>query len=39
LNAEKKNPEKVASKDGTPIAVWRSGEGPPLEASGKLFLT
>ena len=23
-------PETVASADGTPIAVWRSGEGPPL---------
>jgi pimeloyl-ACP methyl ester carboxylesterase len=23
-------PENVVSKDGTPIAVWRSGEGPPL---------
>jgi pimeloyl-ACP methyl ester carboxylesterase len=23
-------PETVASPDGTPIAVWRSGEGPPL---------
>ena len=23
-------PEKVVSKDGTPIAAWRSGEGPPL---------
>lgn len=23
-------PELVASKDGTPIAVWRSGEGRPL---------
>jgi pimeloyl-ACP methyl ester carboxylesterase len=22
--------EKVASADGTPIAVWRSGDGPPL---------
>lgn len=22
--------EKVASRDGTPIAVCRSGEGPPL---------
>jgi pimeloyl-ACP methyl ester carboxylesterase len=22
--------ETVASKDGTPIAVWRSGDGPPL---------
>jgi pimeloyl-ACP methyl ester carboxylesterase len=22
--------EKVASRDGTPIAFWRSGEGPPL---------
>ena len=22
--------ETVASKDGTPIAYWRSGEGPPL---------
>lgn len=22
--------EKVTSKDGTPIAYWRSGEGPPL---------
>ena len=21
---------KVVSEDGTPIAVWRSGEGPPL---------
>ena len=23
-------PETVISEDGTPIAVWRSGEGPPL---------
>ncbi len=23
-------PESVISEDGTPIAVWRSGEGPPL---------
>jgi pimeloyl-ACP methyl ester carboxylesterase len=23
-------PETVTSKDGTPIAVWRSGQGPPL---------
>ena len=23
-------PERVISEDGTPIAVWRSGEGPPL---------
>ena len=23
-------PETVASADGTPIAVWRSGNGPPL---------
>ena len=23
-------PEKVLSQDGTPIAVWRTGEGPPL---------
>lgn len=22
--------EKIASKDGTPIACWRTGEGPPL---------
>ena len=22
--------ETVTSKDGTPIACWRSGEGPPL---------
>jgi pimeloyl-ACP methyl ester carboxylesterase len=22
--------EEVVSADGTPIAVWRSGEGPPL---------
>ena len=22
--------ERVVSEDGTPIAVWRSGEGPPL---------
>ena len=24
------DPGKVVSADGTPIAVWRSGEGPPL---------
>ncbi len=24
------SPENVTSKDGTPIACWRSGEGPPL---------
>ena len=24
------DPTKVLSEDGTPIAVWRSGEGPPL---------
>lgn len=24
------DPRKVVSEDGTPIAVWRSGEGPPL---------
>ena len=24
------DPRKVVSKDGTPIAVWRSGEGAPL---------
>ena len=24
------DPLKVVSQDGTPIAVWRSGEGPPL---------
>ncbi len=24
------DPTKVLSRDGTPIAVWRSGEGPPL---------
>ena len=24
------HPEKVVSKDGTPIAFWRSGQGPPL---------
>jgi pimeloyl-ACP methyl ester carboxylesterase len=23
-------PEEVVSEDGTPIAVWRSGDGPPL---------
>jgi pimeloyl-ACP methyl ester carboxylesterase len=23
-------PEKVVSKDGTPISFWRSGQGPPL---------
>ena len=23
-------PEEVVSADGTPIAVWRTGEGPPL---------
>ena len=22
--------ERLVSSDGTPIAVWRSGEGPPL---------
>ena len=26
------NPERVVSRDGTSIAVWRSGEGPPLVA-------
>jgi pimeloyl-ACP methyl ester carboxylesterase len=25
-----RRPRKVVSEDGTPIAVWRSGEGPPL---------
>jgi pimeloyl-ACP methyl ester carboxylesterase len=24
------DPTKVLSQDGTPLAVWRSGEGPPL---------
>jgi hypothetical protein len=24
------DPMKVVSEDGTPIAVWRSGDGPPL---------
>jgi pimeloyl-ACP methyl ester carboxylesterase len=24
------DPTKVLSQDGTPIAVWRSGDGPPL---------
>jgi pimeloyl-ACP methyl ester carboxylesterase len=24
------DPYEVLSRDGTPIAVWRSGEGPPL---------
>jgi pimeloyl-ACP methyl ester carboxylesterase len=30
MDARKENLEKVVSKDGTPIAAWRSGEGPPL---------
>src|SRR5688500_8690187 len=30
MSARKEKPEKVASRDGTPIAVWRSGDGPPL---------
>ena len=30
MDARKEKPEKVVSKDGTPIAAWRSGEGPPL---------
>jgi pimeloyl-ACP methyl ester carboxylesterase len=24
------DPRKVVSEDGTPVAVWRSGAGPPL---------
>jgi pimeloyl-ACP methyl ester carboxylesterase len=24
------DPTKVVSEDGTPVAVWRGGEGPPL---------
>jgi pimeloyl-ACP methyl ester carboxylesterase len=30
MAASKKEPEKAVSEDGAPIAVWRSGEGPPL---------
>ena len=30
MAARNEKPEKVVSKDGTPIAAWRSGEGPPL---------
>lgn len=33
--------ESANSKDGTPIAYWRSGEGPPLVqgASSKAYLS
>ena len=30
MGARKDKPEKVVSEDGTLIAAWRSGEGPPL---------
>jgi pimeloyl-ACP methyl ester carboxylesterase len=30
MGARNEQPETVVSKDGTPIAVWRSGDGPPL---------
>jgi pimeloyl-ACP methyl ester carboxylesterase len=30
MDAREENLEKVVSADGTPIAVWRSREGPPL---------
>ena len=30
MAAREEKLEKVVSEDGTPIAVWRSGEGPPL---------
>ena len=30
MAARTKEPEKAVSEDGTPIAAWRSGEGPPL---------
>ncbi|HET9638921.1 MAG TPA: alpha/beta hydrolase [Allosphingosinicella sp.] len=30
MGANPEEPEKVVSEDGTPIAFWRSGEGPPL---------
>ena len=30
MSSVDESPETVASKDGTPIAVWRSGAGPPL---------
>ena len=30
MTAREEKPEQVVSEDGTPIAVWRSGEGPPL---------
>ena len=30
MRARDEQPETVPSKDGTPIAVWRSGNGPPL---------
>jgi pimeloyl-ACP methyl ester carboxylesterase len=28
--ADIQSPEQVVSRDGTPIAVWKSGDGPPL---------
>ena len=30
MAARTKEPEKAVSEDGTSIAAWRSGEGPPL---------
>jgi pimeloyl-ACP methyl ester carboxylesterase len=30
MGTHKDDPETVVSRDGTPIAVWRSGDGPPL---------
>ena len=30
MSTQREKPEKVASRDGMPIAAWRSGEGPPL---------
>ncbi len=30
MGARTEQPEKVVSEDGTPVAVWRSGDGPPL---------
>jgi pimeloyl-ACP methyl ester carboxylesterase len=30
MPAQGENPEKIISRDGTRIAAWRSGDGPPL---------
>ena len=30
MSVQREKAQQVASQDGTPIAVWRSGEGPPL---------